>query len=189
MTRMLIVGPQGSGKGTQAKLISEKLGIVAISTGDIFRANIKGETELGKEAKKYVDAGDLVPDALTNRLVEDRLSWDDAAEGFLLDGYPRNRTQAATLDEMLSRLGVDLDVVLELTADTEELTQRIKKRAEVEGRDDDADENVIRRRLELFENETRPMIDEYKTQGLVAQVDGLGAVEEVNARIISAIQG
>lgn len=189
MTRMLIVGPQGSGKGTQAKLISEKLGIVAISTGDIFRANIKGETELGKEAKKYVDAGDLVPDSLTNRLVEDRLSWEDAAEGFLLDGYPRNRTQAATLDEMLSRLNVKLDTVLELTADTEELTQRIKKRAETEGREDDADENVIRRRLELFENETRPMIDEYKTQGLVAQVDGLGAVEEVNARILSAVQG
>lgn len=189
MTRMLIVGPQGSGKGTQAKLISEKLGIVAISTGDIFRANIKGETELGKEAKNYVDAGDLVPDSLTNRLVEDRLSWDDAAEGFLLDGYPRNRTQQATLDEMLSRLGVDLDVVLELTADTEELTQRIKKRAETEGRDDDADENVIRRRLELFETETRPMIDEYAKRGVLKQVDGLGSVDDVNARIMDALKG
>lgn len=188
MTRMLIVGPQGSGKGTQAKMISEKLGITAIATGDIFRANIKGETELGKEVKKYVDAGDLVPDSLTNRLVEDRLSWDDAADGFLLDGYPRNRTQAATLDEMLSRLGVDLDLVLELTADTEELTQRLKKRAEIEGRDDDADANAIRRRLELFESETRPMIDEYKTRGLVKQVDGLGSVEDVNARIMSALQ-
>lgn len=189
MTRMLIVGPQGSGKGTQAKLISEKLGIVAISTGDIFRANIKGETDLGKEAKKYVDAGDLVPDSLTNRLIEDRLGWEDAVNGFLLDGYPRNRTQAATLDEILSRLQVDLDLVLELTADTDELTQRLKKRAEIEGREDDADENVIRRRLELFENETRPMIDEFKTRGFVKQVDGLGPVDEVNARIMTAIRG
>lgn len=187
MTRMLIVGPQGSGKGTQATLVSEKLGIVAISTGDIFRANIKGETELGKEAKKYVDAGDLVPDSLTNRLVEDRLSWDDAAEGFLLDGYPRNRTQAVTLEEILGRLGVELDAVLELTADTDELTERLKHRAETEGRDDDADETVIRRRLELFEKETRPMIDEYKTRGLVKQVDGLGSVDEVNARIMEAL--
>ncbi|WP_300343384.1 adenylate kinase [Nesterenkonia sp.] len=187
MTRMLIVGPQGSGKGTQAKLISEKLGIVAISTGDIFRENIKGETELGKEAKRYVDAGDLVPDSLTNRLVEDRLSWEDAASGFLLDGYPRNRTQAASLDEMLSRLGVSLDVVLELTADTEELTQRIKKRAEIEGREDDADEKIIRRRLELFEKETRPMIEEYASRGLVKQVNGLGSVEDVNARIMDAL--
>lgn len=187
MMRMLIVGPQGSGKGTQAKLVSEKLGVVAISTGDIFRANIKGETELGKEAKGYVDAGDLVPDSLTNRLVEDRLSWDDAADGFLLDGYPRNRTQAATLEEILGRLGVELDAVLELTADTDELTQRLKHRAETEGRKDDADETVIRRRLELFENETRPMIDEYKTRGLVKQVDGLGSVDEVNARIMEAL--
>lgn len=189
MTRMLIVGPAGSGKGTQSEKISEELGIVAISTGDIFRANIKGETELGKEAKKYVDAGDLVPDSVTNRMVEDRLSWDDAANGFLLDGYPRNRTQVAALDEMLARLGVDLDVVLELTADTEELTQRLKKRAELEGRDDDADEGAIRRRLELFESETRPMIEEYSSRGLLRQVDGLGPIDEVNARITEALKG
>ena len=115
------------------------------------------------------------------------LSWDDAADGFLLDGYPRNRTQAATLEEILGRLGVDLDTVLELTADTDELTQRLKHRAETEGRDDDADESVIRRRLELFENETRPMIDEYKTRGLVKQVNGLGSVDEVNGRIMEAL--
>lgn len=189
MTRMLIVGPAGSGKGTQSKMIAEELGIVAVSTGDIFRANIKGETKLGKEAKTYVDAGDLVPDSVTNRMVEDRLGWEDAQDGFLLDGYPRNRTQVTALDEMLSRLDVELDVVLELTADREELTQRLKKRAEIEGRDDDADEGVIRRRLELFETETRPMIEEYAQRGLLTQVDGLGPIDEVNARITEALKG
>ena len=188
MTRMLIVGPAGSGKGTQSKRISEELGIVAISTGDIFRANIKGETELGKEAKAYVDAGNLVPDSVTNRMVEDRLGWDDAKDGFLLDGYPRNRTQVAALDEMLSRLGVKLDVVLELTADREELIQRLKKRAEIEGRKDDADESAIRRRLELFDTETAPMIAEYEERGLLRRVDGLGPIDEVNARIMEALK-
>ncbi|MDO5493459.1 MAG: adenylate kinase [Nesterenkonia sp.] len=189
MTRMLIVGPAGSGKGTQSKRIAEDLGIVAISTGDIFRANIRGETELGREAKTYVDAGDLVPDSVTNRMVEDRLSWEDARGGFLLDGYPRNRTQVVALDEMLGRLGVELDVVLELTADREELTQRLKRRAEIEGRDDDADESAIRRRLELFESETAPMIAEYESRGLLRRVDGLGEVDEVNARIMDALKG
>ncbi|GAA4912152.1 adenylate kinase [Nesterenkonia massiliensis] len=188
MTRMLIVGPAGSGKGTQSKRISEELGIVAISTGDIFRANIKGETELGKEAKTYVDAGNLVPDSVTNRMVEDRLGWEDAKDGFLLDGYPRNRTQVAALDEMLSRLGVELDVVLELTADREELIQRLKKRAEIEGRKDDADESAIRRRLELFDTETAPMIAEYEERGLLRRVDGLGPIDEVNARIMEALK-
>lgn len=189
MTRMLIVGPAGSGKGTQSKKIAEDLGIVAISTGDIFRQNIKGQTELGKEAQRYVDAGDLVPDSVTNRMVEDRLTWEDAKEGFLLDGYPRNRTQVAALDEILSRLGVRLDVVLELTADRDELTARLKKRAEIEGRDDDADEDTIRRRLEVFETETRPMIAEYSQRGLLRQVDGLGPIDEVNERITSALKG
>ncbi|WP_044493907.1 adenylate kinase [Nesterenkonia massiliensis] len=188
MTRMLIVGPAGSGKGTQSKRISEELGIVAISTGDIFRANIKGETELGKEAKTYVDAGNLVPDSVTNRMVEDRLGWEDAKDGFLLDGYPRNRTQVAALDEMLSRLGVELDVVLELTADREELIQRLKKRAEIEGRKDDADESAIRRRLELFDTETAPMIAEYEERGLLRRVDGLGPIDEVNARIMETLK-
>lgn len=189
MTRMLIVGPAGSGKGTQSKKIAQDLGIVAISTGDIFRENIKGQTDLGKEAQQYVDSGELVPDSVTNRMVEDRLTWDDAKNGFLLDGYPRNRTQVTALDEILGRLGVELDLVLELTADREELTQRLKKRAEIEGRDDDADESAIRRRLELFESETRPMIQEYAQRGLLRQVDGLGAIDEVEARIADALKG
>ncbi|WP_010524176.1 adenylate kinase [Nesterenkonia sp. F] len=188
MTRMLIVGPAGSGKGTQSTRICQDLGIVAISTGDIFRANIKGGTELGREAQQYVDAGELVPDSVTNRMVEDRLSWDDAASGFLLDGYPRNRAQVTALDEMLERLDVSLDVVLELTADREELIQRLKKRAEIEGRDDDADEDAIRRRLELFDTETAPMIAEYESRGLLRRVDGLGDIDDVTARIMDVLK-
>ncbi|GAA4840885.1 adenylate kinase [Garicola koreensis] len=187
MTRMLIVGPPGAGKGTQSKRISEELNIVAISTGDIFRENIKGETDLGKEAKKYVDAGELVPDSVTNRMVEDRLTWDDAAEGFLLDGYPRNLSQVAAFDEISSRLDVKLDVVLELTADTEELTSRLVQRAETDGRTDD-NEDVIRHRLEVFQKETAPMIEEYRQRGLLQQVDGLGEIETVNARIMDALK-
>lgn len=187
MTRMLIVGPPGAGKGTQSKRIAEDLSIVAISTGDIFRENIKGETELGKEAKKYVDAGELVPDSVTNRMVEDRLTWDDAVEGFLLDGYPRNLSQVAAFDEIAARLDVELDVVLELTADPEELTSRLVQRAETDGRTDD-NEAVIRHRLEVFEKETAPMIEEYRQRGLLRQVDGLGEIEAVNARIMDALR-
>ncbi|WP_146340985.1 adenylate kinase [Nesterenkonia sp. NBAIMH1] len=186
MTRMLIVGPPGAGKGTQSKKISEELGIVAISTGDIFRENIKGGTALGQEAQRYVEAGNLVPDSLTNRLVEDRLAWEDAADGFLLDGYPRNLTQVEAFDGILARLGARLDVVLELVADKEELVSRLSKRAEMEGRRDDT-EDVIRHRLEVFESETAPMIAEYSTRGVLRQVDGLGAVDEVNARIMKEL--
>lgn len=187
MTRMLIVGPPGAGKGTQSKKISEDLDIVAISTGDIFRENIKGETELGTEAKKYVDAGELVPDSVTNRMVEDRLTWEDAVDGFLLDGYPRNLSQVAAFDEITSRLGVELDVVLELTADPEELTNRLVQRAETEGRTDDSEE-VIRHRLDVFVKETAPIIENYRQRGLLRQVDGLGEIEAVNARIIDALK-
>ena len=187
MTRMLIVGPPGAGKGTQSKKIAEERGIVPISTGDIFRENIKGETNLGIEAKKYVDAGELVPDSVTNRMVEDRLTWEDAADGFLLDGYPRNRTQVAAFDEILSRLGVELDVVLELTADSQELASRLVRRAETDGRTDD-NEEVIRHRLEVFATETAPMIEEYRQRGLLQQVDGLGEIEAVNTRIMDAIR-
>lgn len=187
MTRMLIVGPPGAGKGTQSERIAKDLGIVPISTGDIFRENIKGGTELGVEAQKYVDAGALVPDSVTNRMVEDRLTWTDASDGFLLDGYPRNRTQVAAFDEILSRLGVELDVVLELTADRDELASRLVKRAETEGRTDD-NEEVIRHRLQVFAEETAPMIEEYRERGLLKQVDGLGEIEAVNARIMDALR-
>ena len=137
MTRMLIIGPPGSGKGTQASRISERLGIVAISTGDIFRANVKEETPLGVEAKKYIDKGDFVPDSVTNNMVRDRLKQPDAADGFLLDGYPRTSGQVDELDDILRRGRPQLDIVLQLTADDEELVKRLLGRAAQEGRSDD----------------------------------------------------
>src|SRR5579859_1362665 len=153
MTRMLLIGPPGSGKGTQAERISDRLGIVAISTGDIFRFNVKEQTPLGVEAKKYMDAGDFVPDSVTNSMVRDRLAQDDAREGFLLDGYPRTVAQVEYLDGILAEGGVGLDVVLQLTADDEELVTRLLGRAKETGRSDD-NEAVIRHRLELYHTQT-----------------------------------
>lgn len=188
MTRMLIVGPPGSGKGTQAERISERLGIVAISTGDIFRANVKGETPLGLEAKKYLDAGDYVPDSVTNKMVRDRLQQDDVQEGFLLDGYPRTSAQVDELDEILAEIGEQLDVVLQLTADDEELVKRLLGRAKESGRSDD-DEKVIRHRLNLYHTQTEAVVVRYHEQGLLAKVNGIGAIDEVTDRIMAAIDG
>ena len=186
MTRMLIIGPPGAGKGTQAVRISEKLGIPAISTGDIFRANIKGRTALGQEAKSFIDAGDLVPDSVTNRMVRDRLAEADTADGFLLDGYPRNAAQVKELDAILAELGQELDVVLQLTADREELVQRLLGRAQKEGRTDDTEE-VIRHRLDVYDAETAVVVDLYAERGIVREVDGLGSVDEVTERIMAAL--
>ncbi len=186
MTRMLIIGPPGSGKGTQAARITESLGIVAISTGDIFRHNVKNGTPLGVEAKKYIDNGDFVPDSVTNSMVEDRLGQEDVAHGFLLDGYPRTRGQVDALDAMLSTLGTELDVVLQLTADDAELVKRLLGRAEIEGRADDT-EDVIKHRLGLYAKETQPLVDIYQKRGLLVQVDGLGEISEVTARILAAL--
>lgn len=186
MTRMLIIGPPGAGKGTQAVRISEKLGVPAISTGDIFRANIKGQTALGQEAKSYIDAGDLVPDSVTNRMVRDRLAETDTADGFLLDGYPRNAAQVEELDAILAELGQELDVVLKLTADRDELVQRLLGRAQKEGRTDDT-EDVIRHRLDVYDAETAAVVDLYDRRGIVREVDGLGSVDEVSERIMTAL--
>lgn len=188
MTRMLIVGPPGSGKGTQAERISDRLGIVAISTGDIFRANVKGETPLGLEAKKFMDAGDYVPDSVTNKMVRDRLQQADVQHGFLLDGYPRTSAQVDELDEILSVKGEKLDVVLQLTADDEELVRRLLGRAKESGRSDD-DEKVIRHRLNLYHTQTEAVVVRYHEQGLLAKVDGIGAIDEVTDRIMAAIDG
>lgn len=186
MTRMLIIGPPGAGKGTQAVRISEKLGVPAISTGDIFRANIKGQTALGQEAKSYIDAGDLVPDSVTNRMVRDRLAETDTADGFLLDGYPRNAAQVEELDAILAELGQELDIVLKLTADRDELVQRLLGRARKEGRTDDT-EDVIRHRLDVYDAETAAVVDLYDRRGIVREVDGLGSVDEVSERIMTAL--
>jgi len=186
VTRLLLIGPPGAGKGTQAALLSQHFGIPAISTGDIFRYNVKNQTPLGVEAKGFMDRGEYVPDSLTNSLVRDRLSHDDALGGFLLDGYPRTIDQVHELDSILSDAGKRLDVVVQLTADSEELVRRLAHRAEVEGRADDTPE-VIRRRLEVYESQTAPLIDVYAARGLVAMIDGLGEIADVTARIVEAL--
>jgi len=186
VTRLLLIGPPGAGKGTQAALLSQHFGIPAISTGDIFRYNVKNQTPLGVEAKGFMDRGEYVPNSLTNSLVRDRLSHDDALGGFLLDGYPRTIDQVHELDSILSDAGKRLDVVVQLTADTDELVRRLAHRAEVEGRADDTPD-VIRRRLEVYESQTAPLIDVYAARGLVAMIDGLGEIADVTARIVEAL--
>ena len=187
MTRMLIIGPPGSGKGTQAERICKELDIVAISTGDIFRANVKGETPLGLEAKKYIDNGDFVPDSVTNRMVRDRLAQSDVAEGFLLDGYPRTSPQVDELDDILAAAGVKLDVVVQLTADDEELVKRLLQRAQETGRSDD-NEKIIRHRLDLYREQTEIVVSRYAERGILAKVDGLGVMDDVTARVMEAIK-
>ncbi|QEO10765.1 adenylate kinase [Protaetiibacter larvae] len=183
--RLLIVGPPGAGKGTQATRIAERFGIPTISTGDIFRANIANETELGKRVKAIVDSGDYVPDSLTNELVSDRLSEADARGGFLLDGYPRTPEQVRYLDELLSAHGHKLDAVLRLVADQDEIVRRLRKRALEQGRADDSEE-AIRHRQEVYRRETAPVLEMFREQGLLVEVDGLGTVDEVTERIWAA---
>ena len=181
------MGPPGAGKGTQAKAIADKLGIPAISTGDIFRANVKGETPLGIEAKKYMDAGDFVPDSVTNKMVRDRLSESDVAGGFLLDGYPRTTAQVDYLDDILAEGEEKLDVVLQLTADDEELVSRLLGRAKETGRSDD-NEAVIRHRLDLYHEQTEAVVAKYAERGILTQVDGIGGIDEVTDRVMQAIK-
>ncbi len=184
--RLLIVGPPGAGKGTQAVRLAETFGIPAISTGDIFRENVRNETELGVLAKSFMDRGEYVPDNVTNDLVADRLTWADAEGGFLLDGYPRTTDQAATLDRILSGNGHQLDAVIELVADTDEVVGRLLKRANEQGRSDDTEE-VIRHRLDVYTAQTAPLVDLYEQRGLLVRVDGLGQVDEVTRRVADAL--
>ena len=186
MNRLLIVGPPGAGKGTQAVKIAEKLNIPAISTGDIFRKNIKEETDLGKEAKSYIDSGNLVPDSVTNRMVRARLAEADTANGFLLDGYPRNTAQVHELDSILAETHQQIDRVLLLVADNDELVARLLNRAAEQGRTDD-NEEVIRHRLKVYEEETAPLIAKYRERGIVKEVDGLGEIADVTERILKAL--
>ena len=186
MTRLLLIGPPGAGKGTQASLLAQYFGIPAISTGDIFRENVKNETPLGVEAKGYMDRGEYVPDSLTNALVKDRISQPDAKAGFLLDGYPRTIDQVNQLDGFLDEMGKKLDVVVQLTADTEELIRRLLQRAQEQGRTDDTPD-VIRRRQEIYEEQTAPLIDVYVSRSLVAKIDGLGDINDVTGRIVEAL--
>jgi adenylate kinase len=185
--RLILMGPPGAGKGTQAKVISTRLGIPAVSTGDIFRANVSEGTPLGVEAKRYMDAGDYVPDAITNAMVRDRLSQDDANRGFLLDGYPRTVAQVEELDSMLGDAGTALDAVVVLTVDDEELIQRLLNRAATEGRTDDTEE-VIRHRQNVYNEQTAPLLAVYAGRGLLVEVDGMGVVDEVSERVFGALE-
>lgn len=186
MIRLLLIGAPGAGKGTQAEKLAEAFQIPAISTGDIFRHNVKNETDLGKQAKAFMDRGEYVPDSLTNALVRDRLSHADAIEGFLLDGYPRTADQVVELDDILGQQGTKLDVVVQLTADTDEVVRRLLNRALEQGRADDT-EDVIRRRLEVYEEQTAPLTETYAARDLVVMIDGLGEVAEVTGRILDAL--
>ena len=184
--RIILMGPPGAGKGTQAAIIAEKLSIPHISTGDIFRANVSAGTPLGVEAKRYMDAGEYVPDSVTNAMVRDRLAQDDAKNGFLLDGYPRTLDQINELDDILSGLSTSVEKVVEITADTDEVVARLLNRAKEQGRADDTEE-VIRRRLEVYAEQTAPLTSLYGSRGLLVQVDGLGAIDEVTGRVFSAL--
>ena len=184
--RLILMGPPGAGKGTQANVVADHFGVPAISTGDIFRANVSQGTELGLEARKYMDAGEYVPDAVTNSMVRNRIEESDAATGFLLDGYPRTVAQVEELDQMIAHTGHRLDAAVVLTVDQEELVQRLLKRAITDGRADDT-EDVIRRRQEVYLEQTAPLIDVYRERGLLLEVDGTGTVDEVTQRIFVAL--
>jgi adenylate kinase len=184
--RLILMGPPGAGKGTQATVISERLGIPAVSTGDIFRANVAESTPLGLEAKRYIDAGDYVPDEVTNAMVRDRLAQEDASAGFLLDGYPRTVAQVKELDSMLTDAGTALDAVVALTVESEELVQRLLHRAQTDGRSDDT-EDVIRHRQQVYREQTAPLLEVYAERDILLEVDGMGAVDEVSGRILTAL--
>lgn len=185
-TRLLLIGPPGAGKGTQASRLASAFGVPAISTGDIFRANVANQTPLGQKVKAIMDAGEYVPDDITNAIVAQRLREPDALAGFLLDGYPRTPEQVAELDRVLSAEHEALDAVVQLDADTDEVVARLVKRAAEQGRADDTDE-VIRHRLSVYEQQTAPLIQHFALRDLLVKVDGLGAVDEVTQRILAAL--
>lgn len=180
--RLLIVGPPGAGKGTQAVRLAEELSIPAISTGDIFRANVSGETELGVLAKSYMDKGEYVPDSVTNDMVRSRLAEADAQDGFLLDGYPRTLDQVEALDGMLAEFGTALDAVLLLVVESEEVIGRLVERGKAQGRSDDTEE-TIRHRLDVYAEQTAPLIDVYEKRELVRRVDGMAPIDDVTASL------
>jgi adenylate kinase len=185
--RLILLGPPGAGKGTQAKRLAAHFGVPQISTGDIFRSHIAGSTQLGRLAQSYLDAGKLVPDEVTNDMVRDRLGAADCADGFVLDGYPRTVAQVEALDATLADLGCSLDAVIELTVDVPEVVARLLRRAQIEGRSDDT-EDVIRHRQDVYAEQTAPLVDLYGGRGLLVPVDGMGEMDDVTERVTSALQ-
>lgn len=186
--RLLIMGPPGAGKGTQAVHVASQYSIPAISTGDIFRTNIKNKTELGLKVVEITAGGGYVSDDVTNEIVRDRLSWEDAAQGWLLDGYPRTAGQVDFLDSLLGQDGARVDAVVSLVVDEDAVVERLSQRAQIEGRTDDTPE-VIRGRMEIYHKETAPLLQTYGSRGIVVEVDGMGAVDDVTTRLVSAIDG
>ena len=186
MTVVILLGPPGAGKGTQASRIAERLDIPAISTGDIFRVNMAEGTEIGKQAQAYMDRGEFVPDSVTNAMVKARLAAPDTANGFLLDGYPRSVEQAHVLRDMLLDLGKSIDVVLEIQVDEDEVVERMLKRAQEQHRTDDT-EPVMRHRLEVYHQQTEPVATYYVDQDLLEVVDGRGSIDEVTERIFAIL--
>ena len=184
--RLLIMGPPGAGKGTQAALIGDHYGIPAISTGDIFRAMKTAKTPLADQLRAIMDSGGYVSDDITNAIVAERLAQPDCANGFLLDGYPRTVSQVETLDAALAASGTSLDAVVSLVADVEEVVLRLLKRAEIEGRSDD-NEDTIRVRLQVYAEQTAPLLEIYRSRGLLVEVDGLGPIEDVSERLFAAL--
>ena len=184
--RLVLVGPPGAGKGTQAQFLAAHFSIPHISTGDIFRANLKAGTELGNQAKSFMDRGELVPDSVTNEMVKDRLTHDDVANGFILDGFPRNVAQAEVLRAILADKKTPLHAVLEFSLADEEIVARLLHRAEVEKREDDK-EDVIKRRLEVYAEQTAPIISFYRNEGLLISVSAIGNIEDITAHAISAL--
>lgn len=183
--RIVVLGAPGAGKGTQASRISEHFGIPTISTGELFRGHIAAGDALGEEAARYIDEGDLVPDEITIAMLCERLEAPDTAEGFILDGFPRNLSQAAALDQLLE--GRPLDAVVEFVVEEEAVVGRLLRRAEIEGRSDDTEE-VIRRRLEVYHEQTAPLVDYYLERGLLLQVEAMGEIEEITDRVIAALE-
>ena len=184
--RLLIMGPPGAGKGTQARRVSEHYGIPAISTGDMFRAMKTSDTPLARQLRAIMESGGLVSDEITNAVVAERLTQPDCAAGFLLDGYPRTLQQVQALEDFLATTGESLDAVISLQADVDEVVDRLLKRAEIEGREDDTADTIRRRQL-IFAQETEPLLEVHRSRGLLVEVDGLGAIEEVSARLFAAL--
>ena len=185
--RILIMGPPGVGKGTQAKHIKTELKILHLSTGEILRKEIYQKTEIGNEAKIYIDKGCLVPDEILLNIMKDRLSRPECSQGYILDGFPRTITQASGLDDIMDSLDETLDVAISLIADKDELVKRLINRGEESGRSDDA-EAIIRNRQQIYWRETAPLLDYYQTKGLLKNVDGLGSVLEITNRILNVLK-